>query len=62
MTGHSKPNVFDLAVSAASERKCVSMRCGRVLKVLGVKRVAGPRNPGAPKCKYVIRLHSLMIH
>ena len=38
------------------------MRCGQVLKVLEVKRVAGPRNPGAPKCKYVIGLHTLRIH
>ena len=59
---YSKPNVFDLAVSAASGRQYVSMRCGRVLKVLGLKRVAGPQNPGAPKYKYVIGLHILMIH
>jgi len=35
-----------------------SVRCGRVLKVLGVKRVTGRQNSGAPKCKYVIGLHT----
>jgi len=39
-----------------------SVQCGRVLKVLGVKRVAGRQNPGAPKCKYVIGLNTLMTH
>ena len=39
-----------------------SVRCGQVLKVLGVKRVAGRQNPGAPKCKYAIGLHTLMTH
>ena len=31
-------------------------------QTVGVKRVAGPQNPGALKRKYVIELHSLMIH
>ena len=38
------------------------MRHGRVLKVLGVKRVAGRQNPDTLKCKYVIGLHTLMTH
>ena len=38
------------------------MRHGRVLKVLGVKRVAGRQNPGAPKCEYVIGPHTPGIH
>ena len=59
---YSKPLVFDLAVSAAGRRQYVSVRCGQVLKVLGVKKVEGYQNPGAPKCKYVIRLHTLLIH
>ena len=42
-----KPIVFDLAASTAGGRQCVSMCCDRVLKVLGVKRVAGPQNPSA---------------
>ena len=33
-----KPIVFDPAASAAGGRQYVSMRCDRVLKVLGIKR------------------------
>ena len=57
-----KPIAFDPTASAARRRQCVSMCCGRVLKVLGVNRMAGPQNPGAPKCKCVIRLHTLMLY
>ena len=39
-----------------------TVRHGRVLKVLGVKRVAGCQNQGAPKCEYVIRPHTPGIH
>ena len=59
---YSKPKRFDLAVSAASGRHYDSMCYGQVLKVLGVKRVADRQTPGAPKCKYVIGLHTLMTH
>ena len=33
-----RPIVFDPAASAAGGRQYVSMRCDRVLKVLGIKR------------------------
>ena len=59
---YSRPNVFDLAVSTAGGRQYVSVRCDRVLRVSGVKRVLGPRSPSAPKCKYVIGLHTLMLY
>ena len=47
---------------AARGKAVRTVRCGRVLKVLGVKRVAGCRNPGALKCKYVTGLYTLVIH
>ena len=53
--------VFDPAVSAASGRHCILRLVAEYLKVLGVKRVTGPQNPGAPKCTCVIRLNILMI-
>ena len=53
---YSKPVVFDLAASAAGGRQYISVRCGRAVKVLGVKRVTDCQNPGVPKCKYVMML------
>ena len=57
-----KPIVYDPSASTAGGRQYISIRCGRVLKVLRVKRVVGSQNSGAPKCKFTIGLHTLMIH
>ena len=59
------PIAFELAALARSRGETVAVctvRCGHVLKVLGVKRVAGRQNPGTPKYKYVVGLHTLLIH
>ena len=56
------PNVFNLAISTAGGRQYVSMRCDGILKVLGIKRVTGPRKSGTSKYKYLIVLYTLTIH
>ena len=40
----------------------ISASSGIPVKVLGVKRVTGRQNPGAPKCEYVIGPHTPGIH
>ena len=57
-----KPIVVDPAASTAGGRQYVFLGYGQVFKVLGIKMVVGPQTPGAPECKYIIRLHTLMIH